>query len=156
MISAMDTGLSLMRAGFGMFEAGMKFSEMLLASHSVIGTRVDLMNQAARNPLSGDYAELGRMVPEKMAAFTRSGAALADEWRKVQGDMFDQWREFGRLVSDVPTLGRLDAFGKQTSQRGARTMVRAMEASGRALEPVHKTATANARRLKRGKRKLGG
>lgn len=149
MTNTMDTGLTLMRAGFGMFEAGMKFSEMLLASHSVIGTRVDLIHKAARDPLSGDYAELGLMVPEKMAALTRSGAALAGQWRKVQGDLFDQWREFGMLMTDMPTPGKLSAFGKGLSSRGTRTMVRSLEAGGLALAPVHKTVTANARRLKR-------
>jgi hypothetical protein len=145
----MDMGLSFVRAGFGMFEASMKFSEMMLASHSVIGTRVDLMNAAVRDPLGGDYAELGRMVPEKMAAFSRSGAALADEWRKSQGDLFDQWREWGVLMSAIPTPGKLKAFNERASKRGARAVTRSMGAGGVALEPVHRTATANARRLTR-------
>lgn len=145
----MDTGLSLMRAGFGMFEASMKFSEMMIASHSVVGTRVDLMNAAVCSPLDGDYAELGRMVPEKVAAFSRSGAALAEEWRKAQGEVFDQWREWGALISGVPTAGRLKAFNERTTRRGTRAMVRSMGAGGVALEPVHRTATINARRLKR-------
>jgi hypothetical protein len=145
-----DTGVSLMRAGFGMIEAGTKFSEMMLASHSVIGTRVDLMGAAVRSPLDGDYAELGRMVPEKMAAFSKSGVALSDDWRKAQADLFDQWREWVTLMTDVPTMGRLSAFGKRSTGRGARAVVRSMGTGGRALDPVHKTATANARRLKRG------
>lgn len=156
MISAMNTGLRLMNAGFGMFEASMKFSEMLLASHSVIGKRVALIKEAASDPLSADYAELGRMVPEKMAAFTRSGAALAEEWRKVHGDLFDQWREFGALMSGVPTMGQLDAFGRRSSKRGTRAMVRSMGAGALALEPVHRAATANARRLKRSRGKRQG
>lgn len=149
MSSAVTMGFSLMRAGFGMFEVGMKFSEMLLASHSVIGKRVDLLHEAARDPLSADYAELGRMVPEKVAALTRSGVALAEEWRKAQAEMFDQWSEFGALISNVPTIGRLDAFHSRSSQRGARAIERSMRASGRALEPVHRVATTNARRLER-------
>lgn len=149
----MNAGLSLMRAGFGMFEAGMKYGEMMLASYSVIGSRADLMHAAARSPLDGDYAEFGRMVPEKMAAFSRSGAALAEEWRKAQGDLFDQWREWGLLMTGMPTLGRLNAFGERVTERGARAMARSMKAGGVALEPVHRTATANARRLKRAKRR---
>lgn len=144
-----EAGLSLMRAGFGMFEAGMKFSEMMLASQSVIGTRVGLMDEAVRNPLDGDYAELNRMIPEKMAAFSLSGAALTKEWRKAQGEMFDQWREFGMLMGSVPTLGRINAFNQRSSHRGTRALVRSMEAGGVALAPVHKSATANARRLKK-------
>jgi hypothetical protein len=150
-----DTGLSLMRASFGMFEASMKFSEMMLASHSVIGTRVDLMNAAVRDPFSADYAELGRMVPEKMAAFSQSGAALAKEWSKAQGDMFDQWREWGTLMSAMPTPGRIAEFNNRSAKRGARAVTRSMGAGGAALEPVHKAATANARRLKRSRSKRG-
>jgi hypothetical protein len=150
-----DAGLSLMRAGFGMIEASMKFSEMMLASQSVIGTRVDLLRAAVRSPLDGDYAELGRMVPEKMTAFSKSGAALSDDWRKAQAELFDQWREWGRLMTHVPTMGRLSAFGERSARRGARVVVHSMGAGGRALEPVHKTATANARRLKRRPKRQG-
>lgn len=149
----LDTGFGLMRAGFGMVEAGMKFSEMMLASQRVIGTRLDLINAALRSPLEGDYAEFGRMVPEKMAAFSASGIALSDDWRKAQADLFDQWREWLTLMTGVPTAGRLSAFGERSTRRGARAMVRSMSAGGRALKPVHKTATANARRLKNGERK---
>lgn len=145
----MDTGLSLMRAGFGMYEAGIKFAETMLASQSVIGARVGLMDEAIRRPLDGDYAELNRMIPEKMAAFSHSRAALTQEWRKAQGDMFDQWREFGALMAGVPTIGRINAFTQQSSSRGTRALVRSMEAGGVALAPVHKAATANARRLKK-------
>lgn len=153
---AVDMGLSLMRAGFGMFEAGMKFGEMMIASHSVIGRRVDLIQAAARDPLSADYAELGRMVPEKVVAFTRSGAALAEEWRKTQSELFDQWSEFGALISNVPTMGGISAFHSRSSQRGARAIERSMSAGGLALEPVHRTATGNARRLLRTSRKRRG
>jgi hypothetical protein len=151
----MDTGISLMRAGFGMFEAGMKLGETMLASHSVIGKRTELIHAAVRSPLDGDYAELGRMVPEKMAAFSRSGAALAAEWRQAQGEMFDQWHELGVLMCGVPTPGELKAFNERSATRGTRALVRSMGAGGVALDPVHRTATANARRLKRsgGKRR---
>lgn len=155
-IASLEGGISLMRAGFGMFEAGIRFSEMMVASHSVIGTRVGLIQEAAQNPLDGDYAELGRMVPEKVAALSSSGAALSGEWRKMQGDLFDQWREWAMLMTGVPTMGRLHAFGERSAARGARTLVRSMGAGGVALDPVHKTATANARRLKRGKAKVRG
>ena len=156
MIPAMTIGFSLMRASFDMFEAGMKFSEMMVASHSVIGTRTRLIHAAARDPLSADSAELGRMVPEKVAAFTRSGAALAREWRKAQAEIFDQWSEFGAFLSDVPTVGRISDFHSRSSQRGARAIERSMGAGGRALAPVHRTATVNARRLQRKGRKRPG
>lgn len=145
----MDAGLSLMRASFGMFEAGVKFGEMMLASHSVIGARVGLMDAAMRSPLDGDYAELNRMIPEKMAAFSLSGAALASEWQKTQAEVFDQWREFGALMGALPTIGGISRFNQRSSNRGTRALVRSMEAGGVALAPVHKSATANARRLKK-------
>jgi hypothetical protein len=107
------------------------------------------MNAAARDPLSGDYAEFGRMVPEKVAAFSRSSVALTEEWRRAQGDLFDQWREWGMLMAGVPTPGRLNAFHEGSTRRGTRAMVRSMGAGGIALDPLHRTATANARRLKR-------
>jgi hypothetical protein len=155
-MTGIEGGISLMRAGFGMFEAGIRFGEMMIASQSVIGARVGMMQAAAQSPLDGDYAELGRMVPEKVAALSRSGAALSEEWRKMQGDMFDQWREWGTLMSAMPSVGRLHAFGERSAARGTRTLVRSMGAGGVALDPVHKAATANARRLKRGKGKAAG
>lgn len=152
----MDAGLSLMRAAFGMVETSARLSEVMLASHHVIGKRVDLIQAAARSPLDGDYAELNRMVPEKLAAFSKAGAVLADEWREAQGEVFDQWRDMVSLMAvGLPSPGKLQGYGERSAKRATRALARSMEVGGLALGPVHKTATANSRRLKRARRKRG-
>ena len=150
----MDAGLSLMRAAVGMAETGARFSEMMLASHHVIGKRVDLIHAAAQSPLDGDYAELNRMVPEKLAAFSQAGAVLANQWREAQVELFDQWRDMVMLMTPgLPSPGRLRGYGERSAERATRAMARSMKAGGLALAPVHKAATANSRRLKRARRK---
>ena len=51
---------------------GERLGETATASQAVIASRTNTIGAAMRSPLSGDYAELGRMVPEKVAAFSAS------------------------------------------------------------------------------------
>ena len=70
--------LSAMRAGMTMFRAGVKLGETLVASHSVIDRRVEIMKEAARDPTAGDYRELALMVPEKVDAVWTAGMTLSE------------------------------------------------------------------------------
>ena len=137
--------LSMTRAGMDMFRVGLKMSETLVASREVIDRRVEIMNDAVRDPLAGDYRELGLMVPEKVEAFWESGKKLSDGWWSAQRDMGAQLQHLSAIMlrgglpsaADVQTLNR----------RGTRAMSRSAAAAGAALAPIHKAATANARRL---------
>ncbi|MES2937431.1 MAG: polyhydroxyalkanoate granule-associated phasin [Pseudomonadota bacterium] len=114
------------------WQLGMKTWEMLLASGQVIGIRVGRMAAAGSRPSAGDRKEFTRMVSEKVAAAGQSGwgvaAQLQSTWAQLWVRNWEQW-----LRGEAATAPRWDAHAAQLAHA--------------ALRPVHRAATANARRL---------
>lgn len=121
------------------------------ASMDVISARSDKIAEALRSPMTGDYAELSRMVPEKVEAFAATGAVIAQAWWKAQSDLLDSMSR----TASAGTSGHLptpfDLF--RTWSDASYDLLRTMESASRlgrdALAPIHRAATSNARRLKR-------
>ena len=136
---------SLWTGGLAMARTGGQFAEMLQAAGTVVDSRTRTMAAAGRDPLNGDYRELNRMVPEKVAAFSESARAASGDLQALQGEAIAQWQAWSRIAfsgrlptpSDVATM----------TARSARMLDRAAKAGGKALAPVHAQATANAKRL---------
>lgn len=140
-----DFWTGMWRSGQAMADAGMKMAQMADASRTVIETRSQAMLAASRDPLNGDYAELSRMVPEKVAAFARAGASAVDDLQAVQAQAIANWQ----MMMGIALKGRAATpaeVGTMTS-RTATIIERSAKAAGRALAPVHRSATGNARRL---------
>jgi hypothetical protein len=127
-------------------------SETLDASSEVIARRVEMICDAARSPLEGNYAELGRMVPEKIDAFTRAGAAMADDWWAMQSACMAEMRHMGAIAMKgrPPTMAELLALWQRNAAFGLRAFERAAGMTDKGLQPIHATAMANAKRLKKG------
>ena len=126
--------------------AGMMWSETLTAAHAVVGHRSKTIESALNDPFGADHAELGRMVSEKAAAFGAAGASLARDTWAMQADLAAQAAALGSLMmGQLPTPGASRAMVR----RGQRIGSAALASSLRAMAPVHKAATANARRLGR-------
>ena len=144
--SPLDFWMGAWRSGLAMADAGMKLGETVSASHAVIDSRVRSMADAARDPFNGNYAELGRMVPEKVEAFGKSAASGWNDMQAIQSDLFANGMEMMRIA----TTGRLPSAGEAMAMtsRSSRIVARAAASGGRALAPVHLAATGNARRLK--------
>jgi hypothetical protein len=132
--------------GTDMFRAGVKLMETAAASMQVVEHRTGLMRAAAADPLTGDYAELSLMVPEKVAAFSEAGVRLGQGWIAAQAEMVAEAQRIGAMMLSgrPPSAKALQAMHK----RGARSAARSLAAAGEALAPIHKAATGNARRLK--------
>lgn len=129
-----------------MMRAATMVGETLDASRSVIGYRQERLNAAASDPLAADYPELTRMLSEKAEAFGAAGAELAGSWWAMQRDMSAQWADFSSIMlGQWPGPRKVRAM----ASRGERLGRAALSSSVRAMEPIHRTATANARRLKR-------
>jgi hypothetical protein len=141
---------SATRAGMDMARTGLRLGETLAASGTVIERRLELIRAAAADPLAGDYRELGLMVPEKIEAFAKAGAALSEIWWAAQRDMAAHLGHLTAMMlkGGTPTPADVRLMGK----RGARGAARAASGPGAALAPIHKAATANARRLGKGAR----
>ena len=105
------------------FQVGLKTWEMLAASGQVIGLRTLRMAQAGPSPNARDRREFTRMGSEKVQAANRSAWAMAAQLQSAW------WK-----------------FWLQGWQAG-------MSLAGAGLAPVHRTATANARRLARVERR---
>lgn len=66
----------MLKAQNDMIDLWRKSAETATASAFVVQKRVGMMG----NPSPADMAELGRMVPEKMAAFGLANMAMAQAW----------------------------------------------------------------------------
>lgn len=129
-----------------MMRAGTMWAETMRATHAVVGHRSKTIETALADPFGADHAELGRMVSEKGSAFGAAGASLARDYFAMQADMSAQATALGKMM-----MGQLP--GPRASlamvDRGQRLGSAALVSSIRAMTPVHKAATANARRLRK-------
>lgn len=129
--------------------AGARINEMMDATNYVIATRMDMIGAAVRNPWTGNYRELNRMVPEKLTAMSHSGMAWFEGACQLQRDMADQFLDIGMLMmGGVPKPSRLAKLASDTTQRSARALLFPIIAGDAAMEPLHRTVTVNAKRLR--------
>ena len=141
-------------ASTSMATSGRRVAETLDASRKVIDTRTDMMKAAMTDPLCADHAELGRMVPEKLAAFSTAGSAMMDGWMAWNQALLAEATHIGTMASRgrPPTPFEWLALASRSAEFGVAATERSARVGAAALAPVHAKATANARRLKRRKR----
>lgn len=147
MLNPFTTWLRLSDAWLDMSRTGLRAVETMAASQEVVRDRTDIIDTAMRNPMRGDYAELSRMVPEKVDAFSKSGTAVATElWSMQTAFLAEMQHLWGMaLRGRAPSLTEID----RSASFAVRTVERTAQLGGVGLAPIHKQATANARRLKR-------
>ena len=138
-------------ASFQLAQTGVRMAETLSASADVIASRGAAMGVAMRSPLDADHAELGRMVPEKLEAFSRSGSAMADAFWAMGEAWMDEAQNLTALSmrGRVPTMRELATLSGRAAAWSLCTMEAGASLGSKALAPIHRKATANARRLKR-------
>jgi hypothetical protein len=122
------------------------FFDLLRDSAHVVNVRTRKIVEASTNPLSGDYAELSRMVPEKMEAFSDAGSVLSAEFIALQKDVLTSWSDMMGLAlrPRFPTLVEANAM----TARASAMFTKATGAGDKALLPIARKARSNARRLK--------
>lgn len=128
------------------FRAATMLGETVSATQRVMEHRSRTIEQAMSNPLGADLVELGRMVTEKSAAFGAAGASLSRDWLAMQRDLSAQFSDLSAMM-----MGKMPGPGKAQAMlaRGERLGSAALTSSVRAMRPIHRTATANDRRLGR-------
>jgi hypothetical protein len=103
----------------------------MIASQAVIATRLGMIGTGMQHPGRMPYAEMARMVPEKMSAFGRaSSGAARHAWPDAKA-----WT--APLDASVDMLELWE---------------RSLAASLAWWQPLHAGSTANARRLSRKRR----
>jgi hypothetical protein len=76
---------------------------------------------------------------------------MAADWMEIQADLFAQSRDMMTLFAAwPPSPATIERIGR----RGSRLAVKMSTAGGRALQPIHATATANQRRLDKAAKKV--
>jgi hypothetical protein len=137
------------QAAFHLAEVSLKAGEMTVAAGTVIGARMGVIAAAQNDPLNADHAELGRMLPEKLGAFSEAGTAVMEEWWSLQREIGNYLLYLGRAmtVGRLPLPSELFELVERTSIHGTRLATSAIGAADVALAPLHKKATSNARRL---------
>lgn len=115
----------------------------------VIAARGAIMSEAARSPWTADHGELGRMVPEKVAAASRAGSDAAT---LIWGHQA-LWQRHMRHLGMMAMRGRPPTWAEwlDLADRNATLMVRSAEASAKigsaSLAPFRRQVKANAQRL---------
>ncbi|MEO5866001.1 MAG: hypothetical protein ABIS14_07715 [Sphingomonas sp.] len=134
-------------------ETGTQLAETTEASQQVIAARANTIRDAVTSPLTADYAELSRMVPEKIAAFSIAGSAVVDAWFTMQAEHAAQAKRVGAMMlrGRPPTLSEVSVLASQSSMYALRVFEKGARGGRDALAPVRKAAGANAKRL--GKRR---
>lgn len=137
--------------------SGRRVADTASASRRVIEARSAIIGEAMRSPVTADHAELMRMVPEKIAAFSRAGEAVLQASVQIQADCwrFAQQAGMAAIGGRPPSPADWFALSPRSADYALRVFEAGARASAGAIAPVHRTATANARRLKSGTRKRG-
>ena len=133
----------------------MKLAEIAVAAPQVIAVRTARMLAGGANPGAADRAEFSLMHTEKAAAFWESMAAMTAQVVRAQQESARlagvqwlrlwtaPWSFVGRRTASQAAASLLPLPTAAQRKRAASSVLSA------ALKPVHKRATANARRLKR-------
>ncbi|MBV9841619.1 MAG: hypothetical protein JOY99_08845 [Sphingomonadaceae bacterium] len=135
----------LSKLSFAARKGAIALSETAGASESVIRQRLGIINAALSNPFNADLAELLRMVPEKILAFSEAGASLMYDWFALQTEVWAQAQDLTMmLITPAHHAQRAD----RAQRRATRIAGGLTGAAGRALEPIQAAVTANDSRLK--------
>lgn len=141
----------LLAAGASVTSTNMRALETMTAANAVVAARGKIIEAAVRSPLTGDHVELGRMVPEKVDAFSRAGSATVTAWWEAQSTWTRHMQHLGGMAmrGRPPTPAELADLGGRAVALTLESIEAAARLGSTALAPVHRKATANARRLKR-------
>lgn len=129
-------------------------AETWLASAKVIENRSRLLHAASHDPLSADFAELGRMIPEKVDALTRSVVAGARAASALHAEVWNSWEAGMQILARgaPPAPKEVDAFMAHFTRMGDI----ALSTGDLMLEPVRQRVNSNVRRLAKGSGQTGG
>lgn len=127
---------------------GMQTAELMFAAPQVVAHRMGRMRAAGAGTSTRDQREFQRMGTEKMAAFGESWNQMALEMLKASQQMAQAWMS----AWSFPLRMASGASARQSLSRTATQMQgSALRVVSSGLAPVHRRATANAKRLGRAK-----
>ncbi len=127
---------------------GTQATELMFAAPQVVAHRLGRMRAPGAGTSARDQLEFHRMGAEKIAAFGEAWSQMAFQMLKANQQMAQAWMSAWwfpvRMTSSAAARRSLSRAAAQMQGSALRVM-----SSG--LAPVHRRATANARRLGRAK-----
>lgn len=135
---------------------------LAVAAGQIIAKRVALGVAAALDPLSADHVEFGRMMPEKMEAFSAAGMIMLEQsnqagWaitRLASNEVMTTARATIEIAASAGTVAMAEAQVRFAAAWFDRTAANffamgllALRAQAAAMEPIQRTVKANTRRL---------
>jgi hypothetical protein len=147
MLDPFTTWTRMLGAASRAATTGRQMSETLSASQEVIAKRTGMM----QSPLTADYAELGRMIPEKVEAFSKSSIAVATEWWAMQVECLAEAQHIAAMAmrGRPPSLAEWSTLASRNATHALRMVERSVALGASAVAPIHRSATGNARRLRK-------
>lgn len=136
-------------AGASLQATTLRAAKTMGGAGDVVSARSAIIGEALSSPLTADYAELGRIIPEKVEAISRSGSATASIWFDTQSAWLKHMQYLGTMTmrGRPPTAPELFDLG----ERGAALLLRSAEAAAKlgatALAPFSRQVGVNVRRL---------
>lgn len=141
-----DSAFGLMLWPWQAARLGADWAETMMRSQRVIGARLPLIAEVARDPFDADHRELTRMGWEKAQALAESGEAALSAGRSVRRAAEANAAAIGGLAGGR-ALWPADWLRLIETNLAAAVAVSALPAA--ALAPVHRRVVANDRRLGR-------
>ena len=125
---------------------GTQATELMFAAPQVVAHRLGRMRAAGAGTSVRDRREFQRMSAEKIAAFGESWNQMALQMLKANQQMAQAWVSAWWFPLRIPS----SAAPRQSFSRAAAQMQSsALRVMSSGLGPVHRRATANAKRLGR-------
>jgi len=161
---AMKTGRRLSRDGARAADTAVSGGEMLQAAGDVINARLEIMAAGMVDPRKIDLTEMSLMSSEKTEALSASAAALTRTFGDIGGRVGSSLMTEAGLASKAASAMATAATPAAAMQaqysyavgwwsRAAAQMLtlnsELLKGQADALRPIHRTAVANAKRLKK-------
>jgi hypothetical protein len=139
-------------------------NDLAIAAGQIIAKRVALGVAAAFDPMAADHAEFGRMVPEKLEAFSAAGMIMLEQSNQAGWEITrlasDEAMTTARATLEIASCADPMAMAEAQSQFALAWFTRAasnffamgmlaLGAQQATMVPFQQTLAANAKRLAR-------
>ena len=150
MIGMFEAWSRMVDASMAITATGIKMMETSKASSQVISARTDIIAAAVKSPLTGDYTELAKMIPEKVDAFSRAGSSVSNIWWDMSAAWMGQAQQLAGLAMKgrLPNAAEFAALQNRTAAHGLAMMDASVSMGTKSLAPLHSAAMKNAARLR--------
>ena len=151
MIDPFPMWYRLGQAALKMSATAARAMETTAATPEIVAKRTVMIAEAMWSPLTGNYGELSRMIPEKAAAFSATWTAVATDMLTMQAAWWGEMASVSAALSHgrLPTMIEAGVAVDRLARANVRSVEHAADLGTVALAPVARQVKTNIRRLRR-------